>query len=650
MKLNQRQQEAVDHNDGPALVLAGAGTGKTRVITNRVIRLLKDGVSPFRILAVTFTRKAANEMNYRIANSDIDLPTFAYGRSLPWCGTFHALAVRFMSQYGDERFTVMDEDDAKDLLYRIFEDKLIKKKKTEVAEIIKVFSYSRNTGNDIYETAKESMLPYSKEDLCEWFDWYEARKEELHLKDFDDLLLHWKFYLEHAVEQGNLYFDYILVDEYQDTNRLQDDIIDVLSKMTRNIMVVGDDAQSIYGFRGSCVENILTFNKRYPDCKVIPLEDNYRSSQMILNLSNVLWEESEVGMKKELHAASKQIGRKPQLVYCRNDFDQSDKLINSIIKDYQRGVKYRDQAVLFRSAYQAIKLEMELRKMRIPYKKFGGRTIADAAHFKDFQAILRAICSNLDEPAWIRFLKLLPGIGDKTAMRIFKKVRVESGENIFKSLTPKERKAIENFEELFIEKDLFEFALKSEKKPEEIMTLAYDKYLPIMKKKYDKHDVFRGRENELLEFVAASKDYDDLHKFLNDYFLNEEDFDGEDQPVDYLTLSTIHSAKGCEWFKVMVIGLADESFPSLRSIENGQLEEERRLMYVAFTRAENILELYYPQKKIVYTDGYRDERYQMESRFLTPLVLSELDSIKEKKKKDLYSYDDDDYTYDYDDF
>ena len=647
MKLNQRQQEAVDHNEGPALVLAGAGTGKTRVITNRVIKLLKDGVSPFRILAVTFTRKAANEMNFRIANSDIDLPTFAHGRSLPWCGTFHALAVRFMSQYGDERFTVMDEDDAKDLLYRIFEDKLIKKKKTEVAEIIKVFSYSRNTGSDIYETAKESMLPYSEEDLCEWFDWYESRKEELRLKDFDDLLLHWKYYLEHAVEQGNDYFDYILVDEYQDTNRLQDDIIDVLSKMTRNIMVVGDDAQSIYGFRGSCVENILTFNKRYPDCKVIPLEDNYRSSQMILNLSNVLWDESEVGMKKELHAASQQIGRKPQLIYCRNDFDQSDKLIDSIISDYQRGVKYRDQAVLFRSAYQAIKLEMELRKMRIPYKKFGGRTIADAAHIKDLQAILRSVCSNLDEPGWVRFLKLLPGIGDKTAMRIFKKVRVESGENIFKKLTTKEHSAIETFEELFVEKDLFEFALKSEKTPEEVMTLAYEKYLPIMKKKYDKFD---NRQKELEEFVAASKDYKDLHQFLNDYFLNEEDFDDKDKPVDYLTLSTIHSAKGCEWHKVMVISLADGSFPSNRSIESGELEEERRLMYVAFTRAENILELYFPKQSTIRKDEHWIQINNEESRFLTPAVFSNLDSREEKKKKDLYSYEDDYYTYDYDDF
>lgn len=647
MKLNQQQQIAVEHGEGPALVLAGAGTGKTRVITNRIIRLLKNGVSPYRILAVTFTRKAANEMNFRIADSsEISLPPVSYGRTLPWCGTFHALAVRFMSQYGSRRFTVMDEDDAKDLLYRIFQEKLVKMKKSEVGEILKAYSFYRNTNGEIADTVTQFMLPHSEESLQEWFSWYEARKEELSLKDFDDLLVHWKSCLEENIAQGNHYFDYILVDEYQDTNRLQDDLIDVLAKMTRNIMVVGDDAQSIYGFRGSSVENILTFNARYPDCKVIPLEDNYRSSQQILNLSNVLWEESQVGMKKTLHAASDRIGPTPQIIFCKNDFEQSDKLLNSIIKSRQQGIPYRRQAVLFRSAFQAIKLEMELRKMRIPYKKFGGRTIADAAHIKDLQAILRAVCSNLDEPAWIRFLKLLPGIGDKTALRIFKKVSIENRDSLFKKLSAKERHSLEEFEDLFVEKDLFDFALKAEKTPNEVMESAYRKYLPLMKKKYDK---FENRQKEIEEFVAASKDYNDLHQFLNDYFLNEEDLDEKSDTADYLTLSTIHSAKGCEWKKVMVINLADGSFPSKRSIENGELEEERRLMYVAFTRAENVLELYFPQSSTIRKDDHWIQITNEASRFLTPSVFGTLKVLEPKKKKDLYSYEKDDCYYDFDD-
>lgn len=646
--LNPRQQEAVNHNDGPALVLAGAGTGKTRVITSRIIRLLREDVSPFRIMAVTFTRKAANEMNQRISDSELSLPIFAGGRSLPWCGTFHSLAVRFMSQHSGERFSVMDEEDSKDLLYRIFEEIGDKKKKSEVAEIIKTISYSRNTGADLFETVRVNLLPYDEEQIEEWAYLYDSRKKERGLKDFDDLLIHWRDMLKQEADNGNFYFDHILVDEYQDTNRLQDEIIDQLSRMTKNVMVVGDDAQSIYGFRGSCVENILTFGERYPECKVIPLEENYRSVQSVLNLSNALWNESSVGMKKELHAVNKtKSNYLPVLSYCKNEFEQVDKVIRSIRSDYHSGSRYSDQAVLFRSAYQAIKLEMELRKNRIPYKKYGGRSIADAAHVKDLQAILRTVCSRVDEPAWIRFLKLLPGVGDKTAVRIFQKISAEQGSDPFAKLTPKERKAVEDFTILYSEPDLFGEAGLIDRSPEKITEMAFSKYIPLMMKKYDKAD---NREKELEQFVTAAVEYKDLQDFLNAYFLNEEDF-SDNSDRDFLTLSTIHSAKGCEWDKVMVIGLANGSFPSSKSMESGGLEEERRLMYVAFTRAAKKLQLYFPKQSTIHKgDAWITLDNEM-SCFLSPDVCQYLNTTgttKTKPQKDLYSYEDN--YYDFDDF
>ncbi len=641
--LNEKQQEAVDHDQGPVLVLAGAGTGKTRVITSRVMRLLQNGVSPFRIMAVTFTRKAANEMNHRIMQSDLSLPVFAGGKALPWCGTFHSLAVRFMSQHANERFSVMDEEDAKELMHRILEEIEIKRKKSEAAEIVRIISYSRNTGKDLFETARSFAFHCEEDQIELWAALYDSRKKERGLKDFDDLLLHWRDILKQEADNGNNYFDYILVDEYQDTNRLQDEIIDQLSRMTRNIMVVGDDAQSIYGFRGSCVENILTFNERHPDCKIIALEENYRSVQSVLDLSNALWNESEVGMKKELHTFDdKREGRRPRLTTCNNDFDQVDKILDSIVSDYHSGFNYHEQAVLFRSAYQAVKLEMELRKLCIPYKKYGGRSIADSAHVKDLQAILRTICSRVDEPAWIRFLKLLPGVGEKTAVRIFHKVRVEQGDDPFVKLTAKEKEAIKEFIPLYVEADLFGNAGIVDHSPEKLTELAFAKYLPLMQKKYDKAE---NREKELEQFVTAAVEYKDLQEFLNAYFLNEEDLGEDATSRDFITLSTIHSAKGCEWRKVMVIGLADGSFPSSRSIDSGELEEERRLMYVAFTRAAEKLELYFPKKSMIRKGSEWFTINNTMSCFLTPDVCQWLNAGATKKKKDIY-----DYEYDYSDF
>jgi DNA helicase-2/ATP-dependent DNA helicase PcrA len=419
--------------------------------------------------------------------------------------------------------------------------------------------------------------------------------------------------------------------------------------MTNNIMVVGDDAQSIYGFRGSCVENILSFTKRYPESTIIRLEENYRSSQAILNLSNTLWETSNAGMQKNLRAFNKSQGEKPLLQKCESEQDQATKVIQSITKSHRQGMSYRSQAVLFRSAFHAIKLEMELRKNKIPYKKFGGKSIADAAHVKDLQAILRALCSRCDEPAWLRMLNLLKGVGEKTATRIFNKVRIEQDPDPFHSLTQKELLLIEPFKNLFVVLDLFGESHKPEDNPGNLVQNTLEKYLPILEKNYDNAD---QRSKELEVFAAAATEYQSLREFLNAFFLDEDDSTlAEQENTDYLTLTTIHSAKGLEWEKVLIIHLVDKSFPSAKSMENGELEEELRLMYVAFTRAKKTLELYWPETSLIHSSEGWHTVYNQISLFLNNHnIQKRLKNTVNKKavKRNIYDYDDG-YYYDYED-
>ena len=648
--LNPQQQDAVDHDTKPVLVLAGAGTGKTRVITQRVIKLLQAGVSPYRILAVTFTRKAANEMNHRIAEAGFSTSTGFNKRALPWCGTFHSLAMRFLSLNGDENFAIMDEADSQDLFFRMLQERDESLKKKEIGPIRGAISYSRNSGEDLMMVAQDKGLPPTQVDKIDaWAEAYAERKKDRGIKDFDDLLVDWQVLLLNEVNNGNHYFDYILVDEYQDTNYLQDLIIDTLAKMTNNVMVVGDDAQSIYGFRGSCVENILSFTKRYPESKIIRLEENYRSSQEILNLSNMLWEASQTGMQKELRAFNKESGSIPLLQKCESDQHQAMKVINSVTKSHRNGVGYLNQAVLFRSAFQAIKLEMELRKNRIPYKKFGGKSIADSAHVKDLQAILRSICSRSDEPAWLRMLQLLKGVGEKTAIRIFNKVCAEQDLDPFKSLTAKECGQISVFKRLFVILDLFGEAAPLEDNPGSLVQNAYDAYLPILEQSYDNAE---QRIKELEVFVTAAKDYKTLREFLNAYFLDEDDSTrASEEDQEYLTLSTVHSAKGLEWEKVIIINLVDKSFPSAKSIDNGELEEELRLMYVAFTRAKETLELYWPETSLIRSNEGWHTVYNQISMFLNNSSIqrhvNDTGSAK-PAKKNIYDYSNGFY-YDYED-
>ncbi|MGL4854891.1 MAG: ATP-dependent helicase [Lentisphaeria bacterium] len=646
-KLNHAQLQAVQHREGPVLVLAGAGTGKTRVITDRIISLLNEGVSPFRIMAVTFTRKAANEMGERIKSSGVTISGLSK-RALPWCGTFHSLALRFMSLNSNSNFSVLDEADSVDLIYRILEEQGAKIKKKEASVFVSAFSFARNTQTPLIKALENYGITCSEEFVANLYDSYSLRKKERQLKDFDDLLVDWAEALSNVNSQGQKFFDYILVDEYQDINVLQEEIIVQLARQTSNIMVVGDDAQSIYGFRGSCVENILSFADRYSNCKVIKLQENYRSYQPILDLSNALWNESIEGMKKDLHAVTKMHGIIPHLFHCSDEAMQSQRIITSIRCGVRAGIALKDQAVLFRSGFHAIKLELDLRKANIPYKKYGGRSIADAAHVKDLQAMLRAICSRKDEPAWMRFLRCLPGIGEKSAMKMFLKVSSSNEANPFSNFTKKEADAVAKFSELFIKYDLFGDASPQTEPPATHVNKVYELYLQILKENYDNA---QERQKELEVFVAASSEYITLREFLNAYFLDE-DMQVEDHlhGDNALTISTVHSAKGLEWRKVIIMNVVDRAFPAGKSIDSGDLEEERRLMYVAITRAKEQLELYWPQTRLVRNGANWVVAVNTLSCFITPSIKAFMEegSVYHKPAKRAI-YDFGDNLYDYDD-
>lgn len=643
-QLNPEQQEAVLVNEGPVLVLAGAGTGKTRVITQRIIRLLDEQVPPERIMAVTFTKRAAREMNDRIFSARHGFQ-YTRGRALPWCGTFHALGVKYMQMMHGLRFAVMDEDDAARLAKLILEEQNIDKKILAPKDFLRAYSYARNTGEDFVELMTRWESPIDELQLQVVAEAYRARKEMAGVKDFDDLLEHWLEVLVEDAENGRRFFDYILVDEYQDTNYLQACILKQLNRMCGNLMAVGDDAQSIYSFRGSQVQNIHEFELAYPGAKIITLHRNYRSGQPILDVANRLWAESSEGYEKQLVATDDAVAEKPQLTVCESDYGQNLKVMDAINKGLSQGRSLSEMAVLFRSAFHSIKLEMILRQNRIPYKKWGGMSVADSAHFKDFQAILRCMVSRKDEPAWLRFLQLLPGVGEKSAVKIFRKIAVNTGD--FEQLfTAKQRPGVVPFLP-FLKEELPAGSTGKWEKLGDLLEEVKSVYSEIMYEKYEKAE---NREKELDAFISCSTDFVDLREFLNTFFLEDDDtyLGDEDRDQEFLTLSTVHSAKGCEWDQVLVIHLADGNFPSKRAMEEGQIEEERRLLYVAMTRARKQLNLFYP--KMVSAGGMKSMPAPPCSFLTQPVMAKIAQAGRNFRKSSMRKVSYGDVVYDYEDY
>ncbi len=620
--LNDQQLDVVFNGDGHCLVLAGAGSGKTRTLVYRVAFLIEKGISPDNILLVTFTNKAAREMTSRcreILKSDI--------KGL-WSGTFHHIANKILRMYIDrlgyrKNYVILDESDSQDLVktalgYVAKEAGMIKKDLPKASVIQSIISFSQNSQKPISSVIRKLHPKFIHlTDVIDIVkDKYEQIKKETNSLDYDDLLyLCLTLLRDHSDIREKLAskFRYILVDEYQDTNILQADIIDLLGSVHKNILVVGDDAQSIYSFRAANIENILNFPKRYSDAKIFKLEKNYRSTRFILNLANNSIKNNRFNFPKELQPVKNGVEIKPALVPLSDPVSQA-RFITQRIEELrsEEGVPLSEISVLFRSAFHSVELEVELSKADIPYIKRGGIRYFEQAHIKDILAFLRIAHNPLDEVALRRVLYLLSGIGEVTFLKIKEFMMykiVKEGLSVeqidFSGLTLPLR-ARESLDKVL------KYILKAQKYLEKeqvdipaIIHTAYrDIYRSVLKDKFDNPD---EREMDIDVLAEFAKNYKSLESFLSDAVLTEgykgERFDVDgDREEDVMVLSTIHQAKGLEWKVVFVMHLVEGAFPHYRSLARDEdLEEERRLFYVSVTRAKEELYLTYP---ISYEAGY----------------------------------------------
>lgn len=594
-ELNKAQLEAVKVKDGAVLVIAGAGTGKTKTLTYRVARLIEDGVRPENILLLTFTRKAAAEMLNRATSVLDDRCENIAG------GTFHSFANMILRKYSKilglkNNFTIMDSADAEDVINHITAKLYPKKEKRfpKKSTILEIYSKSVNKEIPTKQVIENefSQFEHCEEQIIEIHKAYVNYKRENSLFDYDDLLLYLKFLMEdneNIRKKLSNQYKYILVDEYQDTNTLQADIIKLLASEHNNIMVVGDDAQSIYAFRGANYRNIMDFPKMFDNVKIIKLEQNYRSTQNILNLTNKVISRAKEKYTKTLFT-DKKGGEKPALICAKDSQMEADFICQRVLELLDEDVELSDICVLARNARMSFNLEIELSKRGIPFQKFGGPKFMETAHIKDIVAHLRVILNPDDEVSLSRIMLLLKGVGSQTVNSVIPVIKSTSEFDI--KLLP--NKKFKNFEELF---NVLNKERKSNKDLTKIVEDIIEYYRPILK---DKYDDYTKREKDLEHFVYLSTQYKKLDNFLSDLALEPPDRSVEGMyknnvKDDCLTISTIHSAKGLEWDSVFIIGAVDGRFPSAYSFNSSEeMNEELRLMYVATTRAKNNLYITYP--------------------------------------------------------
>ncbi len=625
-ELNAAQLQAATHADGPLLIIAGAGTGKTRTLVYRVAHLLERGVRPERILLLTFTRRSAQEMLGRAERLVGSTSRAVHG------GTFHATAHRLLRKFGQQAglpadFTIMDQSDAEDLM-QLSRAKLglgeKKKRFPKKATLHHVYSRHVNTEIPVPAILSEDYPQFREyeEDFSRIFADYTARKSERNLVDYDDLLLFWAMLVESnsalADKIASMY-DHILVDEYQDTNQLQARILQGMCRAHRNITVVGDDAQSIYSFRGATIRNILDFPAQFSGATLVTLEENYRSTQPILDVTNTVISRAEERYTKNLFT-KRTGGEKPWLVTAHDEAAQTRFVVDRILELHEEGVPLREMAVLFRAGYMIADIEIELTARSIPFEKWGGIKFLEAAHVKDVLAFLRILENPRDEVSWYRLLMLMPGIGESTARSAIESMAMAAWDSdAFGRYAPPPR-ARDAHAALV---QLLDVLRNSPSDVEGAVTVEIARvrglYDDILRERYDRVE---PRLSDLDQLQTIAGGYPSRAAFLSALALeppqNTSDvgFGASDTEDDILVLSTAHSAKGREWDAVFVIWAVDGWFPSARSLgDEEEVEEERRLMYVAMTRPRNHLFVTYPLN--VY-DTRRGADYSMDqlSRFL----------------------------------
>ncbi len=636
-ELNPQQREAVVHGEGPILVVAGAGSGKTRTLAYRVAMLITRGVPPERILLLTFTRRSAQEMVSRAEE--------AMGQGGPritrvWGGTFHATANRLLRIYAkavnlSDDFTVMDRGDSQDLINIIRHDMELHTKEKRFPRkgtCIDIYSRVVNSSDALGDVLARHF-PWCdawEDELKQLFQQYVVRKQQQNVLDYDDLLLYWEQLVCHS-EVADLIaerFDHILVDEYQDTNRVQAAILRAMRRNNHNIMVVGDDAQSIYSFRAATVRNMLDFPQEFPGTHVVTLDQNYRSVAAILETTNRIIGDAPERFTKDLWSDRGQ-GQRPQLVTCPTEEQQDTYVVDRILEHYEQGIPLQKQAVLFRAGHLSSTLEIELGRRNIPYHKYGGLRFLEAAHVKDLLCFLRIIENPRDNIAWFRALQLLDGIGPAAAGRAVKHIAEHATDptalSTFKAPAAS-RKQMGEFVEMI--GDLVKMDPKSPAPQIERIRKFYD---PILKKVHE-NPVVRSRDLESLEQLATQSG--SRSAFLADMQLDPptstSDLAGPPMiDEDWVVLSTIHSAKGCEWDVVYLIHAADGFLPSDMSTGTPEeIEEERRLTYVALTRAKDFLYVTWPlryyHKRTPFSDRHS---YAQLCRFFTSEVLETVDAV-----------------------
>lgn len=677
-ELNEEQFRVVTAQPKATLVVAGAGTGKTRAITYRVAYLIEQGVSPQRILLATFTNRASREMLRRV-----ELLTGNQNVHRIWGGTFHRIANMMLRRHAvsigfDSNFSILDSEDARDLINICIEDAAIdtKAKRFPKAEVVQnIISFANNTDLPL-DKVIAGKYPYFEmltAQIMRVDSIYQDRKRERNVMDYDDLLLNVKRLLIEKTQIAELYaeqFQHILVDEYQDTNYLQAEIIDLLAVKHRNVMVVGDDAQSIFAWRGAEFTNIYEFPKRYPEAQLFKLETNYRSTPEILGLANVSIANNKRQFPKILQAVKRSIDFKPALVPCSDVEQQSVFVASRILELRDDGTNLEDIAVMYRSHYHSIELQLELSRRNIPYRVQSGVRFFEQAHIKDVVSYLRIIVNPRDELAWKRLLKMIPGVGNATANRIFESLMLtdnaeygssaraidaaQPGDSLTlaSSVSPssivrllqiapkiREKQPWQNFVKLLELLVSDENRGQPSKQISLILENGYEQYLQETFENVD------ARMEDLRGLAQFANRYTTTEDFLSELALLSTERFKEPQAVvgeeviegggedELLTLTSVHQAKGLEWKAVFIIWAAEGKFPSPRSLkEIDSEEEERRLWYVALTRAKDELYITYP---LMITDYNRQTVLQKPSRFVLecPPALFELWTLEEEAPK-----------------
>ena len=626
-ELNPQQYSAVVNTEGPVLCIAGAGSGKTRTLIYRVSRLIEMGTPPERILLLTFTRKAAQEMMKRASLLLDDRCKRVKG------GTFHGFANYILRRYAEEaglekNFTIIDRGDAEDLLNLVRSDMGLAKTDSRFPKkntIIDIFSKSVNTGRSFNEIIGNDYPQFIEHinTLEKLYEEYHKTKRQRNVLDYDDLLVELKMLLkcnENIRNKLSQEYQYIMIDEYQDTNLIQSEIGFLLASTHHNILAVGDDAQSIYSFRGAHFKNIMDFPKVYPDCKILPLEQNYRSTSHILNFANAILDSAKEKYPKKLFT-DVEADQKPVFIKPESLSEQAEFIAQRVLELREEGVSLNEIAILFRAAWHSNELEVELNARNIPFVKYGGLKFTEAAHVKDILALAKIIANYRDPVSWHRILLLVEGLGPKSAQEIVKIIC--DGRPDLSSLDTYGKKKFGKYLSQ-LKTDILKVK-ESTDSPKIKLENLLQIYFPLLKTKYD--DYIR-RIDDLNSLTAMADRYASLEEFLDDLTLEIPEFtqDGAEASTkedEFLTLSTIHSSKGLEWHTVFILSMIDGFIPSSRSLDDeANIEEERRLFYVACTRAKHNLYMLCPEHNRVrpYSMGnYSGISFSEPSRFLSEI-------------------------------